>query len=134
MHETERHRVILAAAQSRPVVTVGELCDVTGSSEATIRRDIASMHVQGKLRRVRGGAEAISPPEQGGLGYGACRVSTLEGVCQVVVDHYRTGGKGTQRVVAGHELTQGPIVGAEYAVGAVVEKIAGGLDATKLAN
>jgi DeoR family transcriptional regulator, ulaG and ulaABCDEF operon transcriptional repressor len=67
LHETERHRVILAAAQSRPVATVGELCEVTGSSEATIRRDIAALHVQGKLRRVRGGAEAINPPAQGGL-------------------------------------------------------------------
>jgi DeoR family ulaG and ulaABCDEF operon transcriptional repressor len=67
LHETERHRVILSAAQSRPVVTVAELCDVTSSSEATIRRDIAALHVQGKLRRVRGGAEAINPPEQGGL-------------------------------------------------------------------
>ncbi|MGV3576108.1 MAG: DeoR/GlpR family DNA-binding transcription regulator [Devosia sp.] len=67
MHETERHRVILAAAQSHPVVTVAELCEVTGSSEATIRRDIASLDEQGKLRRVRGGAEAINPPAQGGL-------------------------------------------------------------------
>ncbi|MCW5720204.1 MAG: DeoR/GlpR transcriptional regulator [Devosia sp.] len=67
MHETERHRIILAAAQSRPVVTVTELCEVTGSSEATIRRDIAALDVQGKLRRVRGGAEALTPPEQSGL-------------------------------------------------------------------
>lgn len=67
MHETERHRVILASVQSRPVATVAELCDVTGSSEATIRRDIAALHVQGRVRRVRGGAEAINPPAQGGL-------------------------------------------------------------------
>lgn len=67
LHETERHRVILSAVQGRPVVTVPELCDMTGSSEATIRRDIAALHVQGKLRRVRGGAEAINPPAQGGL-------------------------------------------------------------------
>lgn len=67
MHETERHRIILSAAQDRPVVTVPELCDLTGASEATIRRDIAALHVQGKLRRVRGGAEALNPPAQGGL-------------------------------------------------------------------
>ena len=53
MHETERHRVILAAAQTRPVITVADLCEVTGSSEATIRRDIAALHVRGELRRVR---------------------------------------------------------------------------------
>jgi Transcriptional regulators of sugar metabolism len=67
LHETERHRVILAAVQSRPVATVAELCDMTGSSEATIRRDIAALEEGGLLRRVRGGAEAINPPEQGGL-------------------------------------------------------------------
>lgn len=67
LHEAERHRVILAIVQSRPVATIAELCNVTGASEATIRRDIAAMHVEGKLRRLRGGAEAISPPEQGGL-------------------------------------------------------------------
>ena len=67
MHETERHRVILAAAQTRPVITVADLCEVTGSSEATIRRDIAALHVRGELRRVRGGAEALNPPEQSAL-------------------------------------------------------------------
>ncbi|HTN63058.1 MAG TPA: DeoR/GlpR family DNA-binding transcription regulator [Devosia sp.] len=67
MHETERHRVILAAVQSRPLATVNDLVDMTGTSEATIRRDIAALHVRGELRRVRGGAEAVNPPEQGGL-------------------------------------------------------------------
>ncbi|ODT66593.1 MAG: DeoR family transcriptional regulator [Pelagibacterium sp. SCN 63-23] len=67
MHETERHRVILAAAQSRPMVSVAELCEVTGSSEATIRRDIAALHLEGRLRRVRGGAEAINPPSEHAL-------------------------------------------------------------------
>ncbi|MFC3704553.1 DeoR/GlpR family DNA-binding transcription regulator [Devosia honganensis] len=67
MHETERHRVILAAAQTRPMVTVAELCEVTGSSEATIRRDIAALHLEGRLRRVRGGAEAINPPSEHAL-------------------------------------------------------------------
>lgn len=67
MHETERHRIILSAAEDRPVVTVAELCDLTGASEATIRRDIAALHVQGRLRRVRGGAEALNPPAQGAL-------------------------------------------------------------------
>lgn len=67
MHETERHRVILSAVQERPVVTVPDLCAMTGASEATIRRDIATLHVQKKLRRVRGGAEAISPPSFVGI-------------------------------------------------------------------
>jgi DeoR family ulaG and ulaABCDEF operon transcriptional repressor len=67
LHESERHRVILSAVQSRPVATVSDLVELTGTSEATIRRDIAALHVAGKLRRLRGGAEAVNPPSQPGL-------------------------------------------------------------------
>ena len=67
MHEKERHRIILSAVQEKPVVTVQEMVDLTDSSEATIRRDIAALHVQKRLRRVRGGAEALSPPQFIGL-------------------------------------------------------------------
>jgi DeoR family transcriptional regulator, ulaG and ulaABCDEF operon transcriptional repressor len=67
VYEAERHRVILSAVQSRPVATVGDLVELTGTSEATIRRDIAALHLSGKLRRVRGGAEAVNPPSQSGL-------------------------------------------------------------------
>lgn len=61
MHETERHRVILSAVQAKPFAGVAELVELTESSEATIRRDIATLHLQKKLRRVRGGAEGLSP-------------------------------------------------------------------------
>ena len=67
MHEKERHRIILSAIQEKPVVTVPELVELTSSSEATIRRDIAALHVQKRLRRVRGGAEALHPPQFVGL-------------------------------------------------------------------
>ncbi|MGV0908639.1 DeoR/GlpR family DNA-binding transcription regulator [Martelella sp. FOR1707] len=67
MHEKERHRIILSAVQEKPVVTVQEMVELTSSSEATIRRDIASLHVQKKLRRVRGGAESVNPPQFVGL-------------------------------------------------------------------
>ncbi|SMX44042.1 DeoR/GlpR family DNA-binding transcription regulator [Maliponia aquimaris] len=67
MHEKERHRIILSAVQDRPVVTVADLCSLTDASEATIRRDIAALDDARKLRRVRGGAEAISPPQFVGL-------------------------------------------------------------------
>lgn len=67
MHEKERHRIILSVVQDRPVVTVVELCRLTGASEATIRRDIAALHMEKKLRRVRGGAESLSPPPFVGL-------------------------------------------------------------------
>jgi len=67
MHESERQRVILSTIQARPVATIIELVEMTGASQATIRRDVAAMHLQGKLRRVRGGAEAVNPPSQAGL-------------------------------------------------------------------
>ncbi|PZX05991.1 DeoR/GlpR family DNA-binding transcription regulator [Celeribacter halophilus] len=67
MHERERHGIILSAVQERPVATVVELCSLTGASEATIRRDIAALHVAKKLRRVRGGAEALAPNPFPGL-------------------------------------------------------------------
>ncbi|WP_044007560.1 DeoR/GlpR family DNA-binding transcription regulator [Jannaschia sp. CCS1] len=67
MHEKERHNVILSAVQERSVVTVADFCALTGASEATVRRDINTLHTQDKLRRVRGGAEAITPPQFVGL-------------------------------------------------------------------
>ncbi|WP_299862441.1 DeoR/GlpR family DNA-binding transcription regulator [uncultured Roseobacter sp.] len=67
MHEKERHTIILSAVEERPVVTVSDLCNMTGASEATIRRDIATLHQEKLLRRVRGGAEALSPPQFVGL-------------------------------------------------------------------
>ena len=67
MHEKERHRIILATVQARPVASVGELVDIIGVSEATIRRDIAALDESGALKRVRGGAEALDPPSQNAL-------------------------------------------------------------------
>jgi DeoR family transcriptional regulator, ulaG and ulaABCDEF operon transcriptional repressor len=67
MHEKERHNAILNAVRDRPVVTVKEVVDLTGASEATIRRDIASLEAKKLLKRVHGGAEALNPPQVGGL-------------------------------------------------------------------
>lgn len=67
MHERERHRLILSTVQAKPVATIQELIEMTGSSEATVRRDISALHVQGRLRRIRGGAEALNPPQFVGL-------------------------------------------------------------------
>ncbi|PWC82488.1 DeoR family transcriptional regulator [Azospirillum sp. TSH100] len=65
MLESERHRIILGLVQSRSVASVGDLAELTGASEATIRRDIAALALQKKLRKVRGGAEAITPSPYG---------------------------------------------------------------------
>jgi DeoR family transcriptional regulator, ulaG and ulaABCDEF operon transcriptional repressor len=64
MIESERHRLILAAVQEKPVVTVQQLVDLTSSSEATIRRDISELDERKKLRRVRGGAESLYSPQE----------------------------------------------------------------------
>lgn len=67
MHERERHRIMLSAVQGKPVATVAELVELTGVSEATVRRDIAALHLEKRLKRVRGGAEALHPPQRGAL-------------------------------------------------------------------
>lgn len=63
MHEKERHRIILAEVSEKPVATVSNLVHLLDVSEATIRRDIAFLHKQNQLRRVRGGAESLHPPK-----------------------------------------------------------------------
>jgi DeoR family ulaG and ulaABCDEF operon transcriptional repressor len=68
LHEIERQRIILGEIADRPVVTVAQLVELTGASEATIRRDINALHIDGKLRKVRGGAEALHPPQLVGIG------------------------------------------------------------------
>ena len=67
MHERERQRVLLSAVEERPVVTVQDLVEMTGASEATIRRDISALALEGRVRKVRGGAEALQPPTVGTL-------------------------------------------------------------------
>ena len=67
MHEKERHNAILSAVREKPVVTVKEIVDLTGASEATIRRDIAGLEQLKLLKRVHGGAEALNPPQVSGL-------------------------------------------------------------------
>ncbi|WP_428242042.1 DeoR/GlpR family DNA-binding transcription regulator [Gynuella sp.] len=62
MHEVERHRIILAEVEEKPIATLSYLVDLLGASEATIRRDINDLHKKGKLKKVRGGAEALHPP------------------------------------------------------------------------
>ena len=92
MHESERHRVILSAVQDRAVVTVIDLCNLTGASEATIRRDISTLHMQQKVRRVRGGVESLNPPQFVGLAgrtfavNETLRIKEKQAIAQAAVD------------------------------------------------
>ena len=70
--------IILGLVQERPVATIQDLMELTEASEATIRRDIAALHVQGRLRRVRGGAEALHPQQISPLAAKPFRVSEGE--------------------------------------------------------
>lgn len=82
MHERERHRIILSAVQERPVATVQDIVELTEASEATIRRDIAALALQGRLRKVRGGAEAIHPAQLGTLAGRPFRVNESVNIAQ----------------------------------------------------
>lgn len=55
----ERYSSILDVLQKKSAVTVGELTDMLGASESTIRRDLVSLDEMGKLRKVHGGATLL---------------------------------------------------------------------------
>lgn len=52
----DRHLRIVSAVRDRGFVTVQQLCEALGVSEATVRRDLDALSKAGKLRRLRGGA------------------------------------------------------------------------------
>lgn len=53
--EQRAERILKELAQRR-AATVADLCQMTGASEATIRRDLTALAKQGKLSKVHGGA------------------------------------------------------------------------------
>ncbi|HIZ56365.1 MAG TPA: DeoR/GlpR family DNA-binding transcription regulator [Firmicutes bacterium] len=55
----ERFNIILAEVEKRKAVSVTQLCQATGASEATIRRDLTALAAQGRLSKVHGGAVAL---------------------------------------------------------------------------
>lgn len=59
MLERQRHQLILDTLEERTFASVRALTDLLDSSEATIRRDLAKLAKQGRIRRIRGGAEAL---------------------------------------------------------------------------
>jgi DeoR family transcriptional regulator, ulaG and ulaABCDEF operon transcriptional repressor len=61
MLEAERHRVILKLLQERSIVSITDLVEIIGASDATLRRDVNSLAEAGKVRRIRGGVEALNP-------------------------------------------------------------------------
>jgi DeoR family ulaG and ulaABCDEF operon transcriptional repressor len=62
VHERERRQVIQAMLQERGVVRVADICQATGASEASVRRDFARLADSGLATRVHGGLERASRP------------------------------------------------------------------------
>ncbi|WP_296138040.1 DeoR/GlpR family DNA-binding transcription regulator [uncultured Tessaracoccus sp.] len=56
MLSEDRQLRITTMVRDRGFVTVSQLCDMFGVSEATVRRDLDSLADAGQIRRVRGGA------------------------------------------------------------------------------
>jgi len=67
MHATERDWVILNLLDERGFVSFQELSRRLDASPATLRRDLDRLQVDGKLVRVRGGAQPNTTGRDGGL-------------------------------------------------------------------
>lgn len=55
----ERQSLIENYVNQHEVCRVSELCDLTDTSESTIRRDLIQMEKNGMLKRVHGGAQSV---------------------------------------------------------------------------
>jgi DeoR family transcriptional regulator, ulaG and ulaABCDEF operon transcriptional repressor len=77
MHESERWEAILTLLQPGRVVSVRDLSERLGASEATVRRDIGKLADDGLIERVHGGAKALSdaprPPTLAGRAFAVAR-------------------------------------------------------------
>jgi DeoR family ulaG and ulaABCDEF operon transcriptional repressor len=59
--ERERHRMIVKLLGERSIISVTELVELLGASEASIRRVINELAERGEVKRVRGGVESLHP-------------------------------------------------------------------------
>lgn len=62
MNESYRHKELLALLGERKVLSTTDIMQLLNISPATARRDISKLNEQGKLKKVRNGAEAIFSP------------------------------------------------------------------------
>lgn len=63
MLANQRARVILQQLSQHRTVSVPDLCQITGASQATIRRDLIALAQQGQLIKVHGGATTLEEEE-----------------------------------------------------------------------
>lgn len=64
MLQAERRSRIVAALEDRPALSVGELAQMLATSEMTIRRDLAALSAEGRVRKVHGGALAADQADR----------------------------------------------------------------------
>ncbi len=62
MNESYRHKELLALLEERKALSTADIMQLLNISPATARRDISKLDGQGKLKKVRNGAEAILAP------------------------------------------------------------------------
>ncbi|MFD2210635.1 DeoR/GlpR family DNA-binding transcription regulator [Virgibacillus halophilus] len=55
----ERYNLILHTLKEKETISIQHIISKTGASESTIRRDLNDLEVQGKLKRIHGGARKI---------------------------------------------------------------------------
>ncbi|MBB6453562.1 DeoR family fructose operon transcriptional repressor [Salirhabdus euzebyi] len=60
----ERHQIILKLIKENHTVAIHTLVEATQSSESTIRRDLAYLEEENKLKRVHGGATYVRPKSE----------------------------------------------------------------------
>ena len=68
MLSAERHEPILRLLRRGRFATVADISQAARSSAATIRRDLARLERAGLIQRIRGGAEIVVKPGEGGPG------------------------------------------------------------------
>lgn len=59
MFTEERYNIILQELNTKGIVSVTELVELLDASESTIRRDLNSLHNDGMLKKIHGGAISI---------------------------------------------------------------------------
>lgn len=64
MTETQRHYLLLDLLREHNVLSVSQITELLGTSPATARRDIARLDKEGKVRKIRNGAEAVIPERE----------------------------------------------------------------------
>ncbi|UTA48358.1 DeoR/GlpR family DNA-binding transcription regulator [Simiduia sp. 21SJ11W-1] len=59
MLERQRHQLLLELLDEQQFASVADLTTQLNSSEATIRRDLIKLHKEGRLEKIRGGAQRL---------------------------------------------------------------------------